>query len=116
MQIGQDHAIAIGHGDAPHIRLGSCGSYDGLLKRRADGAGLLQGQAHRSQERRSGERRMLRHWIELLFIGLFHAAEQRLKTLGLHRSRNQKRQGGKAKTLAHHKPSSWMPLTIPLMR
>ena len=40
---------------------------------------------------------MLRHWIELLFIGLFHADEQRLKTLGLHRSRNQQRQGGKAK-------------------
>jgi len=94
MQIGQDHAVAIGHGDAPHIRLGSRGSNDGLLKRGTDGAGLLQGQAHRSQERRSSEWRMLRHWIELLFVGLFHAAEQRLKPLGLHRSRNQQRQGG----------------------
>ncbi len=59
---------------------------------------------------------MLRHRIELVFVVLFDAAEQRFETLGLHRSRNQQRQGGEAKTLAHHKPSSWMPLTMPLMR
>ena len=59
---------------------------------------------------------MLRHRIELVFVGLFDAAKQRLQTLGLHRSGNQQRQGGKAKTFAHHKPSSWMPLTMPLMR